>query len=281
MNEEESLRVAVLVGEELSDWQYRALQRAHDDLDIEYTLVLKTPIDSVGLSRKGLISRWRKIWRDQGYWGLITLERSLRTWIMGENQFDRQTRTIDPETVDVLSDAEVITIEPIRYGAWNEFPSRVVARISHADVAIRFGFGLIRGDVLNAPPMGIVSFHPADVEKYRGQGTEQIFLNGDNVGMTTLQRLNETIDGGEIVARGRVDVSDAATFDEVLAQLRERQVSLLSEGLHRLQNSDFQPTPPAELGDYYTHHDTLPYVSQFLIQNQIGRINRLVRKLRE
>jgi len=71
------------------------------------------------------------------------------------------------------------------------------------DFILKFGFGIIRGEILNCTPYGVWSFHHGDEQKYRGvpPALYEIFYN-DPVTGSVLQRLTETLDGGIILRKG-------------------------------------------------------------------------------
>ncbi|TSA28019.1 MAG: hypothetical protein D4R67_05010 [Bacteroidetes bacterium] len=68
---------------------------------------------------------------------------------------------------------------------------------------LRFGFGIIGGEILTIPQYGIWSFHHGDEMKYRGgpPGFWEI-LNNEPVTGVILQRLNERLDKGFILRKG-------------------------------------------------------------------------------
>jgi hypothetical protein len=68
---------------------------------------------------------------------------------------------------------------------------------------LRFGFNIIRGDILNAAKYGVWSFHHNDEQKYRGgpPGFWEIMKN-DPVTGAILQRLTDKLDGGIILKKG-------------------------------------------------------------------------------
>ena len=76
-------------------------------------------------------------------------------------------------------------------------------RTHQLDFILRFGFGIIRGDILEAAKYGIWSFHHGDEQKYRGgpAGFWEIF-NDDPVSGAILQRLTNKLDGGIILHKG-------------------------------------------------------------------------------
>ena len=72
------------------------------------------------------------------------------------------------------------------------------------DFLLRFSFGILRGEILEAARHGVWSFHHQDERKYRG-GTPGFWeiLRGDPVSGAMLQRLTERLDSGIILRRGR------------------------------------------------------------------------------
>jgi len=71
------------------------------------------------------------------------------------------------------------------------------------DFILRFGTGVIRGDILNVPRYGVWSFYYGDEEKYRGDPPcfWEIY-NGDVVTGASLRRLTDCPDAGIILHKG-------------------------------------------------------------------------------
>ncbi len=76
-------------------------------------------------------------------------------------------------------------------------------RQSGAHFLLRFGFGLIKGDILNVCTYGVWSFHHDDPEAIRGVPSNfwEIY-HGLPVNGAILQKLSEKIDSGQILRRG-------------------------------------------------------------------------------
>ncbi|MHC1774540.1 MAG: hypothetical protein AB9834_03920 [Lentimicrobium sp.] len=71
------------------------------------------------------------------------------------------------------------------------------------DFILKFGFGIIRGEILNAAPYGLWSFHHGDEQKYRGiPPAFYEIMHNDHITGSVLQRLTETLDGGIILRKG-------------------------------------------------------------------------------
>jgi hypothetical protein len=83
-------------------------------------------------------------------------------------------------------------------------PEDVAAIASHGlDFMLRFGFNIIRGEILNAARYGVWSYHHDDERKYRGgpPGFWEIVNREAKTGVI-LQRLTERLDGGIVLHRG-------------------------------------------------------------------------------
>ncbi|MCX6281683.1 MAG: hypothetical protein NTU51_06960 [Bacteroidetes bacterium] len=73
---------------------------------------------------------------------------------------------------------------------------------AHLDFILRFGFNILRGEILNAAKYGIWSFHHDDEEKYRGgpPGFWPIYKN-DTVSAAMMQRLTDKLDAGIVLKK--------------------------------------------------------------------------------
>lgn len=103
------------------------------------------------------------------------------------------------------------------------FREEDIARLRALDLdfLIKFGFGIIRGDILGAARHGVWSFHHDDETRYRGAPPcfWEIY-HGDSVTGAILQRLTERLDGGVVLKRGHfrtIRHSYVANRDQALA----------------------------------------------------------------
>ena len=76
------------------------------------------------------------------------------------------------------------------------------------DVVIVFGTGKIKADVIATCPEGIVNLHGGDPEEYRGLDSHlwAIYHNHFNGLVTTLHRLNEEFDDGDIILESQIEL---------------------------------------------------------------------------
>ena len=106
----------------------------------------------------------------------------------------------------LLAEVPVVECRTTRRGRYSEeFRPDDVAAISAYDLdfILRFEFGIIRGDILEAARFGVWSFHHGDERRYRG-GPPAFWeiVRGDPVTGAVLQRLTDRLDGGVILHRG-------------------------------------------------------------------------------
>ncbi|MBW6492174.1 MAG: hypothetical protein K0B15_13385 [Lentimicrobium sp.] len=108
-------------------------------------------------------------------------------------------------------------------GKYSEFFSLEDLKIIkdyNPDFILKFGFGIIKGEILTCSRFGVWSFHHGDEQMYRGvpPGFHEIMKNDPLTG-SILQRLTETLDGGVILRKGyfrTIKHSWAANLDQAL-----------------------------------------------------------------
>ncbi|WP_448207932.1 glucosamine inositolphosphorylceramide transferase family protein [Azospirillum sp. sgz302134] len=139
---------------------------------------------------------------------------------------DRESNTPQPDAfaaVDIsplVAGAEMLTVTPLETRYSDRFSDADVARIRalKLDVLLRFGFRILRGDVLSAARYGVWSFHHGDNRRYRG-GPALFWeiYEGNPVSGVILQALDESLDSGLPLYR-----SDGATNQFSLAGNRNQ-----------------------------------------------------------
>ena len=123
-----------------------------------------------------------------------------------------------------LPGVERILCKPETKGKWSQyFQAADLAEIQsrNLDFILKFGFGIIRGAVLESARYGVWSFHHDDEEKYRGgpPGFWEIY-RGDPVTGALLQRLNDRLDGGIVLYKCFVP-TDGASHRANLQRIQE------------------------------------------------------------
>jgi hypothetical protein len=123
----------------------------------------------------------------------------------------------------VLAHLPVIRCRTVNKGYSQYFtPSDIgIIRSFNLDFILRFGFSIIRGEILEVAAFGIWSFHHDDERKYRGgpPGFWEIYYD-DPVSGSVLQRLTSALDAGIILYSGfyrTITHSYSATLDRILS----------------------------------------------------------------
>lgn len=121
----------------------------------------------------------------------------------------RVDSSIDPfvpvDCTTQLAGIESISVVPHRNRFVHRFPQEALhlIREKKLDVLLRFGFNILRGDILTAARCGVWSYHHGDDNAYRGgpahfwEVVEQNPLSG-----VMLQVLTEELDAGTVLCKG-------------------------------------------------------------------------------
>jgi hypothetical protein len=111
----------------------------------------------------------------------------------------------EPVDASRLDGVPVIETRPLSPRPWeHRFDDDALAQIRAADldVLLRFGFRIVRGDILRAARFGVWSFHHGDNRSYRG-GPSFFWemYDGNPVTGTMLQILTDELDAGRVIYR--------------------------------------------------------------------------------
>jgi methionyl-tRNA formyltransferase len=134
----------------------------------------------------------------------------------------------------------VIPVDPIRKKFSDYFPEDTINEIKkhQPDLMLRFGFRILRGDILKLAPYGILSLHHGDTAKYRGGPPAfwEVVQKHPNTGVT-LQVLTETLDAGVIIDKAFVR-TDTTSFIRNQQKLYWAGLELFKKQLRYLASKD-------------------------------------------
>jgi hypothetical protein len=175
-------------GRRLEAWQADCVRQLLELDNVRLALLIVDP--DAGTSTKPLRKVPFRRW-------LYTLYR--RSW------FCRWPRQILDQQ-NIFRDVPQLTPTITLRGKFSQiFDDKSVATIAsyNLDFILRFGFNIIRGEILKVPRYGVWSFHHDDEKKYRGSpaGFWEIYYD-DPVTGAILQRLTDRLDGGIVLRRG-------------------------------------------------------------------------------
>lgn len=234
------MRVCLLVANESSGWFHRSIERLikkQEDVSVELIVrKQETEKSNQEPSRSPIYQQTYHHLKQQLF--IFSGEKFQIT----SNQFDN-----NPEVIEVV---------PEEVGDYRvSLPDNVLKKIdSDCDIIIQNHFGILTGDVLDTTKDGVLSVHWGNIRKYRGShpGLWQI-LNDENEMILTVQRLTETLDGGQVVYEHPIDISDLTTPREVKRAAYQESKYLYPEAIQRVRDSDMSPSivPDDELGRNY------------------------------
>jgi Formyl transferase len=189
---EEKIRVVLLCnGLSFEAWEAAAIRQVTELPFVELVLIVENNNTASGATLKQpLHYPWRNF-----FWRIYKRKRLSK---------------IDAvQLVDLSDELErlprIKTITSLK-GKYSEFfPEETIARIreAKADVILRFGFNIIRGEILTAARYGVWSYHHGDEQQFRGgpPGFWEM-VRGVTVTGAILQRLTEKLDSGIVLRKG-------------------------------------------------------------------------------
>lgn len=267
---ENPIRVGVLLNSSsVQEWQLRALQALTGSDKIKFS------IDLVVVNKKShqstFYSQLQSLIFEFSLYKMLIVYRKLYRITHDKPWYRRRTPI---ENIDIFSDAKTIECEPEPLdGLGNKLPKDAVNNLTDVDLGIRFGFGVLKGEALTAPKYGVLSYHHGDLTEYRGRpaGFYEYIHQRTTAGVT-IQRLNETLDGGEIAVMSHINIHDAKSLREVRLRLFEEGIDLLPKAAYRCVYESDEVKPPDTIGDLYTTPTTREVISY--LAERAGRIIR-------
>ena len=144
------------------------------------------------------VSRLRRAWKNRN----LILWRLFNRFYL--NRFSQSTKPVDLSAA--LGHVPAVEECPVKVGKFGEAFTEATlnfVRESGADFILRFGFGILKGEILTCTPYGVWSFHHGDPSQFRGQppGFWEI-QSGVPVTGTILQVLSEKLDAGSVLHAG-------------------------------------------------------------------------------
>jgi hypothetical protein len=195
----------------------------------------------------------------------------------------------DPfEPVDVMPlvrDADLLRVEPLRGRFVDRFRPEDVQHVRDAriDVLLRFGFRIVKGDILGVAPYGMWSLHHGDNRSYRG-GPALFWeiYEGNAESGTILQVLTDAIDGGKVIYRsvGATQFASLyknrrATYWKSAEFMMRRLADLHRHGWSHLQDLDTYHEPDTYARPIY-RRPTNRQMVRFLLKTYAYRLQQKV-----
>ncbi|MEZ4425566.1 MAG: hypothetical protein R3E98_19380 [Gemmatimonadota bacterium] len=198
------LRIGVMIdGSELIDPFAEVLRHIRDADFAELALVIRHVPHAVGGDLTGSRPvRWAKALADPKRRRQLLYSRYLQ-WDAARNPAAAATLDL-VDCSDLFEGVPEVAVTPLGKGFVHRFPADALAEIRSRDldVILRFGFNILKGEILDAARYGIWSYHHGDNDFYRG-GPPMFWEVAEDAPLTgtILQVLNETLDAGLVLAK--------------------------------------------------------------------------------
>jgi methionyl-tRNA formyltransferase len=220
-----------------------------------------------------------ELFRKRRFRAFLHVDQKLGWLLFNETKLKSHLQFEPVKKVEVINNADVIECYPVSLeDGWQTLPEKVTTLIAQkCDVVIRFGFGLLKGDILSAPKHGVISVHGSDIRKYRGLGPKMTFLRGEETVAVTLQQLSETIDGGKIIEIATKNLHRPYTLDDINAAVEELKTQIFATGINNLRDPGFVPDD-SSLGKYYGHKvvQNPKNVAKLIAKNNLARVQKRI-----
>lgn len=268
-------RVGLLLdGEEMTAWEADALRHLAENGDIEFTLVISNsnPFKLYKQSPQYYLSTLKKYWP----WIPVHLLHDFLDLTLSRRNYKNTVKWRD---LDFLQDTTHRTVRPIDSPGFGvELPDEAVnAAATETDLLIRYGFGVIVGDILEAPEQGVLSYHHGDIREYRGRppGFWEFLAGEDHVGIT-VQLLTPTLDGGQIASFRKITIRPTDTWGDVKRRLYgDASTPMLTNATQNIESDNITTPPDKELGDLYTIPELVD-VLRYLMINYTARFREVI-----
>jgi hypothetical protein len=256
---EDSLDVGILLNtESVTEWQRRALVALFesDKVDARPTVLI------INAEQTETTTTIRTHLSEFSLWKILRITHLLKYIFSGRPWHNKR---VDITQIEQFGDVERVYCEPQpAEGLGSTLPGKAVDSLADTDIVVRFGFGIVKDDALTAPTYGMLSYHHGDLRKYRGRpaGFHE-FRNGEKTAGVTVQKLNESLDGGDIAAFTEVPIHDVISWSEALSRLYEASDGLLPEAVAKCVSDTLETNPSR--GDLYrmpTTRQTLEYIRE-------------------
>jgi len=182
----------MLDGTVVPNWIYSILAEISASKDCELSLAILNEAEKA----KGTF--WQKLrnWREYPFAAYARIDSKFFSHRVPLDAF------APTDAAQLLKNTDCMWVTPLRKKFVDRFSGDDLnaVRSFNLDVMLRFGFRIIKGDILKVAKFGVWSFHHGDNDFYRGGPALfwEIYENNPVSG-TMLQILNEDLDGGRVI----------------------------------------------------------------------------------
>lgn len=219
------LRIALLVDSiENSKYVYDIAKfcKWHDYIELDSLIIQDTEILNKNFFRKlsrEIKKRGFKSLLNKIFFFIITMieKEIIQRNLISKNHFQKFSLN------ELISNKIYTKPEVSKSGLIFSYDEKLIGEIKLRDIdlIIRFGSGILTGNILSVTKYGIISFHHGDNTINRGgpAGFWEVALNQATTGFT-IQQLTEELDGGNVLYRGRTQTRSYYLLNQVNIYLK-------------------------------------------------------------
>lgn len=259
VNDKRPLRVGLLVDSLTQPrWVSQVIQDIKSSSIAEICVIVKNEATAPDQPQ----GRLQAYWRNRNYLLYALYNRlDARLPVNERDAFE------DVDVHDLLADCPVVGVTPLmkKFSDW--FPEDAVAEIRgyDLDVAISFGFRILRGEALRIAKHGVWSYHHGDNLVNRGgpAGFWEV-MDAAPISGSVLQVLSEDLDNGEVLDRTLVRTSDRFSVRLSKNNLYWRSSSFVMRKLRELYEQGSAAREKSSFRPYYNRLHKMPTNAELL-----------------
>ena len=262
-NKRAAIRIGVLVnGASVHGWEYTILQQLAADDRFEVCAFIEDATHRPKLSKFRRDRDWGRLPFNvvNRVEGKLSARKYASAWPESINypddSFEISSLNLAATTIKVMPNiSKSGLIHRLSEG------DLVKIRALNLDVMLRFGFNILRGDVLTAARHGIWSFHHADHRVNRGSpaGFWEV-ANGEMTTGTMLQRLTEDLDNG-VVLRTAKYLTMRSSWNENRRRAYAKSTVMMIDALSELADTGSVTSPIDEASAAFQLFDRPLYLA--------------------
>jgi methionyl-tRNA formyltransferase len=171
------------------------------------------------------------------------------------------------------SDARRWEIPIITTAGHNHLRTESYLRSLQPDLIVFTGGGLVRSNILELAPLGVLNCHSGILPRYRGMDVVEWALleraGLGSVGLTT-HIMDSGVDTGPILLQHVEPLQPGDSIERIRRRLEARMVTLMIESVRGLQEGTLKPTPQlaAQGRQYFVMHPRLRILAERAIPQQ-------------
>jgi methionyl-tRNA formyltransferase len=256
------MKIGILTKPFISGINYKVLNSIFEDGDFQISLTIIDNRPELSLKKKIV----KNIRRGRGGYILVMFFKKI---------FSKKKNSYS--IIDICQSKGIDTIETISL-----YSSETTTKIRSYDLDILVlinGFGIIKKEILNITPLGILSYHHGNMRIYRGMPPVfwELYNNEKEIGVT-VQKLGSGLDSGIPIEEKTFIIDRNDTIKSLQERIYNESVDMMHKALIKVSNPEFKPVIIESFGKVYT----LPNLRQWLILNIkliVRRINNLHLKI--